>query len=158
MIKIITSDEKTFTVSKKAVLLSVTLKHLLEDMMDMPSDECCIPLPNVTGNTFEKILEYLNQYAETVPPQIDTTGAVMDDICDWDKSYMIMEQSLLFDVMLAANYLDIKSLLELSCKTVALMIKGKTTEEIRQTFGIENDFTPEEEEQIRKENEWCEEK
>lgn len=34
------------------------------------------------------------------------------------------------------------------------MIKGKTPEEIRKTFNIENDFTSEEEEQIRKENEW----
>ena len=38
------------------------------------------------------------------------------------------------------------------------MIKGKTPEEIRKTFNIKNDFTPEEEEQVRKENEWCEEK
>lgn len=35
---------------------------------------------------------------------------------------------------------------------------GKTPEDIRKTFGIKNDFTPEEEEQVRKENEWCEEK
>ena len=33
---------------------------------------------------------------------------------------------------------------------------GKTPEEIRKTFNIKNDFTPEEEEQVRKENEWCE--
>lgn len=37
-------------------------------------------------------------------------------------------------------------------------IAGKTPEEIRKTFNIKNDFTPEEEEAIRKENEWCEEK
>ena len=36
----------------------------------------------------------------------------------------------------------------------ANMIKGKTPEEIRRTFNIENDFSPEEEEQIRKENVW----
>lgn len=30
------------------------------------------------------------------------------------------------------------------------MIKGKSVEEIRKTFNITNDFTPEEEEQIRK--------
>lgn len=28
------------------------------------------------------------------------------------------------------------------------MIKGKTTEEIRKTFNIKNDFTPAEEEQV----------
>jgi hypothetical protein len=36
------------------------------------------------------------------------------------------------------------------------MIKGKSAEEIRQTFNIQNDFTPEEEAQIRRENEWAE--
>lgn len=58
----------------------------------------------------------------------------------------------------AANYLDIKGLLDVTCKTVANMIKGKTPEEIRKTFNIKNDFTASEEEQVRKENEWCEEK
>ena len=51
-----------------------------------------------------------------------------------------------------------QGLLDVTCKTVANMIKGKTPEEIRKTFNIKNDFTPSEEEQVRKENEWCEEK
>lgn len=57
----------------------------------------------------------------------------------------------------AANYLDIKALLDVGCKTVANMIKGKSPEEIRKTFNIQNDFTPEEEDVIRRENEWAEE-
>lgn len=60
-------------------------------------------------------------------------------------------------LILAANYMDIKPLLDLTCATVASMIKGKTPEEIRKTFNIVNDFTPEEEAQVREENKWCEE-
>lgn len=51
-------------------------------------------------------------------------------------------------VFQAANYLDIKGLLDVTCKTVANMIKGKSPEEIRKTFNIKNDFTPAEEEQV----------
>ena len=61
-------------------------------------------------------------------------------------------------MILAANYLDIKSLLDLTCKTVADEIKGKTPEEIRVRFNIKNDFTPEEEEEVKRENAWCEER
>ena len=52
--------------------------------------------------------------------------------------------------------MDIKDLLDLTCAKVASLIKGKTPEEIREMFGIENDFTPEEEQAIKEENKWCE--
>ena len=61
----------------------------------------------------------------------------------------------LFPLILAANYLDCKPLLDLTCAKVATMIKGKTPEEIRRTFNIQQEFTPEEEEAVREENKWC---
>ena len=64
---------------------------------------------------------------------------------------------MLFEIVMAANYLDIKPLLELSCAKVASLIKGKSVQEIRQFFNIENDFSPEEEEQVMQENKWAEE-
>lgn len=51
--------------------------------------------------------------------------------------------------------MNIKGLLDLTCQNVADMIKGKTPEEIRATFNIRNDFTPEEEEEVRRENQWA---
>merc|ERR1712146_57499 len=62
-------------------------------------------------------------------------------VSEWDASFVDIEQELLFELILAANYMDIKSLLDLTCAKVASMIKGKTPEEIRKTFNIVNDFT-----------------
>ncbi|WMV19819.1 hypothetical protein MTR67_013204 [Solanum verrucosum] len=41
------------------------------------------------------------------------------------------------------------------CQEVADRINGKTLELIRKEFDIKNDFTPVEEEEIRKENAWA---
>ena len=51
--------------------------------------------------------------------------------------------------------MDIKPLLELASAKISSIIKGKTTEEIRKTFNITNDLTPEDEQHILEENKWC---
>merc|ERR1719469_919817 len=85
-------------------------------------------------------------------------SGVMSDLVDkWFAQFIDVEQVLLFELVLAANYMDIKPLLDLSCAAVASMIKGKSAEEIRKIFNISNDFSPEEEAQVREENKWCEE-
>ena len=68
-----------------------------------------------------------------------------------------MDMPYLLAIVYSANYLDHKILLEMACKTVANVINDKTPEQIRAIFNIQSDFTPEEEAQIRKENEWTEE-
>lgn len=61
------------------------------------------------------------------------------------------QQEVLFKLLLAANYLNIKSLLSLTCAKVASLIKGKTPDQIRSVFGIRNDYTQAEEEEVKKE-------
>lgn len=89
-------------------------------------------------------------------PQPLTSADLGVLVSEWDAKFVSVEQELLFELILAANYMDIKPLLDLTCAKVASMIKGKTPEEIRRTFNIENDFTPDEENQVREENKWCE--
>ena len=49
----------------------------------------------------------------------------------------------------------LKELLLTCCKAIAQKIQMLSVEEIRREFNIRNDYTKEEEEQVRRENEWC---
>lgn len=106
-------------------------------------------------------MNYCTKHKNDSPPEIEKplkTNDLKDVVEPWDADFINLENlEDLFDIILAANYLDIKSLLELSCAKVATLIKGKSPEEIRKTFNILNDLTPEEEAQIREENKWADE-
>lgn len=110
--------------------------------------EAPIPLPNVSSKILQKVIDYCKHHSEK------KEGEAEEDK-NFDAEFVKVDQATLFDLILAANYLNIKGLLDLTCQTVADMIKGKTPEEIRKTFNIKNDFTPEEEEEIRRENQWA---
>jgi len=157
VVKLQSSDEQEFEVERDLAEMSVTIKNMLEDI---PESDTPIPLPNVTGKILQKVIDYWKYHKEHPTPVAEEKKDERrtDDIIPWDLEFCKVDQATLFELILAANYLDIKPLLDLTCKTVANMIKGKTPEEIRKTFNIKNDFTPEEEEQVRKENAWCEER
>ncbi|CBQ69042.1 probable negative regulator sulfur controller-3 [Sporisorium reilianum SRZ2] len=158
MVSLTTSDSEQFTVDRDVAERSVLIKQMLEDIGDTDQP---IPLPNVSSNVLKKVLEYCSHHRSDPPAPADDAEESRrrtTDISDWDAKFIQVDQEMLFEIILAANYLDIKPLLDVGCKTVANMIKGKTPEEIRKLFNIQNDFSPEEEAQIRKENEWAEDR
>ncbi|KAG0905100.1 hypothetical protein G6F33_012431 [Rhizopus arrhizus] len=121
---------------------------------DIDDSEDPIPIPNVNEEILQKVIEWCIHHENDKIQEEENLRNT--DIEDWDKNFFEVDQEMLFDIILAANYLDIKQLLDTGCKTVANIIKGKSVEEIRRIFNITNDFTPEEEAQIKKENEWAE--
>ncbi|XP_053202352.1 S-phase kinase-associated protein 1-like [Panonychus citri] len=161
-IRLISSDGEVFPVDVEIAQVSVTIKTMLEDLGldEEEGDDDMVPLHNVNSTILKKIITWATHHHKDLPPpeNDDCRDKRTDDISTWDADFLKVDQGTLFELILAANYLDIKGLLDVSCKTVANMIKGKTPEEIRKTFNIVNDFTPAEEEQIRKENDWCEER
>lgn len=154
-IQLVSKDNQVFTVNARSIILS----SLIQDMIEENEDEMPrIPVPNVEGKTLEKVIEYCNYHYDKPIEEIEKPlkGDVNDYICEWDKKFLEMEQHLLIDVIMASNYLNIKSLLDLTCAKIASMIRGKSPQQIRDIFGIENDFTKEEEEQVIEENKWLE--
>lgn len=72
----------------------------------------------------------------------------------WDKEFLDVDVNTLFDILISAENLQMKVLLDLCCQKVSSLIKGKQPEELRVLFEINSDLKPEEEDVIRLENEW----
>ncbi|XP_022898756.1 SKP1-like protein 1A isoform X3 [Olea europaea var. sylvestris] len=157
MIVLKSSDGEIFEVEEAVALELETIKH----MFGADCADTSIPLPNVTSKILAKVIEYCKRHVEAVAAKsADGVLVAADKMTDeelkaFDADFVKVDKGTLFDLILAANYLNIKSLLDLTCQTVADMIKGKTPEEIRKIFNIKDDFTPEEEEEIRRENAWA---
>ncbi len=149
MVKLKSKQEELFEVERDVIYRSCTVKNMIDDTgLDAP-----VPLPMVDSDILSKVLEYCKYHH-----QAEAEEKAEDEKKTWDGTFVRVDDATLFNLILASNYLDIKPLLDLACKAVADEIKGKSPEEIRTRFNIKNDFTPEEEEEVKRENAWCEER
>jgi len=116
-------------------------------------------VPATTGEVLDKVLEYLDHHRDeqmSTEPASNTgsQSAAHQPLIPsaWDAAFIAaMEQDTLFQVIITANYLDMKPLLDLGSKCVADRIKGMSPMDIRKMFSIVNEFTPEEEAQLDRE-------
>jgi len=156
VLKLVSQEQEKIPVPKKVAMMS----ELVKTMAEGDKDEKEIPLPNVKSAVLNKVVAYMKYHVDNPAKEIEKplkSANMNENVSQWDADFVDVEQELLFELILAANYMDIKPLLDLTCAKVASMIKGKTPEQIRKTFNITNDFTPEEEEAVRAENKWAEE-
>ena len=155
-VKLMTMDGETLEVDKEIACMSTLVKGIVDD--SGVEDE--IPLHSVKKAILDKVIVYCTYIKDHAPPEIDKplrSNNLGDVVNEWYADFVNIEQEVLFELVLAANFMDIKSLLELTTAKVASLIKGKSIQETRKFFNIENDFTPEEEAQIMDENRWAEE-
>ncbi|GMH43073.1 hypothetical protein BSKO_10995 [Bryopsis sp. KO-2023] len=153
-IKLKSSDNECFEVPEAVAIKSETIKNMIEDIQEVENHP--VPLPNVKSPILSKVIEYCKYHVEAQEKdENDKPKKGEEEVKGWDQEYMKVDLNTLYELILAANYLNIKDLLDLCCQTVANMIRGRTPEEIRKLFNIKNDFTPEEEEEVRRENQWA---
>lgn len=148
MIKVTSSDNQVFEAEEKVLFQSALIKNIVSDLDDGFGQE--IPLSNVTGDILKKIITYAEHHKDDEPVEEkedkETNSKINDE---WDIEYMKLDKDTIIEIILAANYLDMENLLNLCCKTMANMIKGKSAEEIREILGIPDE--PEELETIEDE-------
>ena len=152
-IKVKSSDGKVIELSTKAASRSKLLNGIIEDY---PEDSE-FPLNKINGATLEKVKEYLDHYKDIEPKQIEKPlpKDFKECVDEWDYTFIDVDNSLILSLISAANFMDIRPLLELAAAKVATMIRGTTTETIRNDFDIK-DITEEEDKQMQKDKAYLE--
>ena len=136
-ITLISSDSNSVDIKTKAALRSNLLKNLIEDY---PSGN--YPINEVNYDTLLKIKDYLEHYEDSEPKEISQPlpkKDFIDCVDNWDYDYININEEKIFEIMIAANFMDIQPLLDLTCAKIASEIKGKNEEEIRRLFKFEKD-------------------
>lgn len=148
---LISSDNQKFQIDSKSAQKSALLRGLIQDY----SEDTDIPITDITGTSLSKIVEWLVHWRDSEPKEILKPLPTADFKYyteEWNVEWIYklsLEEN--YDIIVAANYMDIKQLLDLACARIAIEFKGKTIEEIRETFDIPVDMTDEEQQQIEEE-------
>ncbi|CAK8534700.1 unnamed protein product [Lathyrus sativus] len=139
-----TSDDVLFEVKINVVKEMKTIQSFIDDSEDIAT----IPLANVSSQHLAMIIEYCKKHVS----EEETDDAKDKFDVAFTKELNSDDMKLL---LLAANYLNIKSLMDLLARTIADHIKNKSVEFVREFFNIENDYEPEEEAKLREEVAWA---
>jgi len=159
-IKLESNEGEVFDCLLSAAKMSELISGMLEALSENPDHSKPIPLKNdaVTNAALKKIIEYMEYHWDDPPIDEDfdeEKDRRTEELSHWDKQFIdVPDQGDLFDIIASANFMDIKGLVEVGAKHICNKIKGKTCQEVPDILKIKNDFTPEEEEAIHKENEW----
>ena len=134
-ITIISQELKPLTISIKAARGAKTIDSFINDF---PTDKMNINI--IKYSILEKIKIYLEHYENEKPKEIlyplpnkDFSSCVDD----WDYKFIDIDNTdTIFELMNAANFLDINSLLNLTCAKIASLIKGKNPNQLKDLFNL----------------------
>ena len=136
-ITLISSDLNSVEIKAKAAMRSNLIKNLIEDY---PQGN--YPMNEVNYETLLKVKDYLDHYENSEPKEISQPlpkKDFIDCVDNWDYDYININKEKIFEIMLAANFMDIQPLLDLTCAKIAAEIRGKNEEDIRRVFNFEKD-------------------
>lgn len=122
------------------------------------------PLPMATVDSLGRLVAFLEEFVKNSGP--DPVDKANDEdhsreMAPWEAEFVkknidqgLGQYSIVVAGVLLANYLGCAPYLDICSIFVASRMQGKTPEELRKEFSIKNDFTPEDEARIRRENDW----
>ncbi|KAI4353136.1 hypothetical protein L6164_002107 [Bauhinia variegata] len=143
------NDGKIFEIEEDIARMSGVLKAIIDEK---GCDKSMVPLPNVDGSNLAKIIEFLRKHQE-----FRKTADQSDDTKAFNRSFFdgLKDRREMVELLKAVNYLAIKELLDVVAQGIADRIKNMTLEKVRSFFGVESDYTKEEENAFREKYFWA---
>ncbi|KAI8800030.1 SconCp [Cladochytrium replicatum] len=139
-IHVLTSEGQSFSIPRDIASQSLYIQKKCEEIGE---SSCSKALElNVSSFIFQKVIAYAEHHRGD--PQYVEDRVSFADIDEWDKTFMDVDNDTLFKLISAATHLEMKPLIDLACRTLAQSIMSKSAEEVRELYGINNDFTEEE--------------
>lgn len=138
----VSSDNQEFEVPIHVARLSKTVDQSIPEDDDEAEDEI-VPLINVKADVLGKIIEFCTHYVnveEMTEIHTPLTSTRVDDLVQkWyvdfcDTSSAGMDDKMLFGLVTAADYMNIQPIMDLACLKVAVLMKGKSRDEIHRMF------------------------
>jgi S-phase kinase-associated protein 1 len=129
IVTLISKDGRAFHLQKNQVSLS----GMLSSVVNCDHDVSTVDLNQVEGQTLELVVQFLEHHNGVVPADIKKpvkAANLSEIVTSWDASFInTLTFPQLRTLILAANYLEIQSLLEICCAKVAITLGKKPTSE-----------------------------
>lgn len=133
--RLVSQDGTEFKISEKAAHKSETFSNFVSSMEYTPEDiqrNPAFPVGQVNSAELGLVVKWCEEHKDD-PDPVDDRNIV---ISEFDAQLMDVDNDLIFDLVIAANFLNIKGLLYVCCKKIADMVKGKPCEEMRIIYDI----------------------
>ena len=143
-IRVLTSDGQVFEVPKDVYMVSETLEHMVQEVEGGGPP---IPLPVVSSAVWVLIRKWIDIRLDSNPNRLAGTA-----LKAWDDEFWNVSHAVLFDLIIASNYLNIKRLFHQGTAVVAEQIKDKTPDEILAFYNMRNTLTSAEKKTLAEEN------
>ncbi|KAL6553669.1 hypothetical protein OROGR_007511 [Orobanche gracilis] len=114
------SDGEAFQVEEAVALQMPSIKPMIEN----GSADSGIDIPIKTGRILAMVIEYCRKHVE----------ASGSDLRQWDTNFLKVDNSTLLGLVLAAQTLGIRDLLNRTCQAVASVMEGKNPNQVRESF------------------------
>ncbi|CAD5220213.1 unnamed protein product [Bursaphelenchus xylophilus] len=152
------ADDSIYALNLKFACQSKVIYDMIKNLginFEEINEPVEIPCANVTRDTMVLIEDWMAHHPDD--DRLSTTENAKFDK-NLSKSelrwFRLLNEDELYNVIMAANFFDMPHLLDKCCENVASMIRGRTSQEMAEILGFEDNMSKEKVDSIRRENVW----